>query len=166
MLTRETAIEAIEKFITRKGTFVYNFSFPFSFIPKDLEMGNWLFQSSLDANKDSLSYDILQIIYNHLLSSNILNIEKNYIEFINTNHHISLLEIIDSLDRLQKEFNDLEKQDDIELNELIDISNKIKNYEYKLIDEAEILFNIEKDIESCLLEWKEKINNKNYWIGG
>lgn len=163
MLTREQAIMVINQYATNKGTFVFDFSFPHSVVPKDLEMENWLFLSALDVEQDELAYAIQDIIYNHLTSSDIVKREWNHIEFKNKDHLITLKDYIKYLENYQKQYNEMEKQGDVELNDMINVIEKIRKYEYKLIDEAEILINIKEDIDKCVLEWGKKLSDKNYW---
>ena len=165
LLTREQAIMIIDQYITKKGTFVFDFSFPFSAIPKDFEIENWLFRSALDIRQDELSFDVQNIVYSHLLSSKIIARKRNYIEFKNKDHIISLNDYIKYLENYQKQFDDMQDREDVELNDQINIINKIKKYEYKLIDEAEILLKIKEDIERCVLQWRKKVSDKNYWKG-
>lgn len=165
MLTREQAIMIINHYATNEGTFVFNFSFPLSIIPKDLEIEDWIFLSALDTEKDEFSYAIQEIIYEHLLSSQIVRRKYNFIEYRNTKHLINLKEYINFLENYQKQFDEIEKQDNVDLKEMVDVIEKIKKYEYKLIDEAEILINIKEDIDRCVLNWRKKLSNKDYWEG-
>jgi hypothetical protein len=163
MLTREQAIMIINQYVTKEGTFVFNYSFPSSLVPKDLKMERWLFLSALDIEQDELSYAIQDVIYDHLLSSSIARREWNYIEFKNENHLVSITDTIKFLENYQNQFDELQKNDEADLNETIDLINKIRKIEYKIIDEAEILLKIKEDIETCVLNWGKKISDKNNW---
>ena len=165
MLTREQATMIINQYATNEGTFIFNFSFPLSVIPKDLEIENWLFLSALDVEKDEFSYDIQEVIYKHLVSSQVIRRKWNYIEYRNNEHLIHLKEYVKFLENYQNQYNNMEKQDNIELKEMVDVIEKIKKFEYKLIDEAEILINIKEDIDRCVLNWRKKLSNKDYWEG-
>jgi len=165
MLTREQATMIINQYATNEGTFIFNFSFPLSVIPKDLEMENLLFLSALDVEKDEFSYDIQEIIYEHLVSSQVIRKKWNHIEYRNNEHLIHLKEYINFLENYQNQYNEMEKQDDVELKEMVNVIEKIKKFEYKLIDEAEILIKIKEDIDRCVLKWRSKLSNKNYWEG-
>ena len=165
MLTREQATMIINQYATNDGTFIFDFSFPLSVIPKDLEMENWIFLSAIDVEKDEFSYAIQEIIYEHLINSQIIRRKYNFIEYRNNEHLINLKYYIKFLENYQNKFNEMEKQTDVELEEMINVIEKIKKYEYKLIDEAEILINIKEDIDKCVLDWRKKLSNKDYWEG-
>jgi hypothetical protein len=165
MITREQAIMIINQYSTKEGTFVFNYSFPSSLVPKDLKMERWLFLSALDVEQDELSYAIQDVIYDQLLSSDIIKREWNYIEYRNKDHLVNIIETIKYLENYQNQFDELQKKDEADLNETIDLINRIKKIEYKLIDEAEILLKIKENIETCVVEWGKKISDKNNWEG-
>lgn len=163
MLTREQAIMIINQYATKEGTFVFHFSFPSSKISTDLDTTSGLYHSKLEIKKDELSYDIQQIIYNHLLKSKIVARRNNYIEFRNNEHITHLLDTIKFLENYQNQYDEMEKKDNVELNDMVNVINKIRKFEYKLIDEAEILLQIKEDIETCVVDWGKKLSNKNNW---
>lgn len=165
MLTREQATMVINQYATDEGTFVFNYSFPSSLVPKNITMKRWLFLSALDVEQDELSYAIQDVIYDHLIDSNVVKRTWNYIEFRNKNHIVDIKETIKYLENYQNQFDELQKKDDTDLNETIDLINRIKKLEYKLLDEAEILLKIKEDIETCVLNWGKKISDKSNWEG-
>jgi hypothetical protein len=165
MLTREHAIMVINQYITDKGTFVFNYSFPISLVPKDLNMERWLFLSALDVEQDELSYAIQDVIYDHLINIDIIKRTWNHIEFRNKDHIVDMIDTIKFLENYQNQFDELQKKDETDLNETVNLINRIQKIEFKLIDEAEILLKIKEDIETCVLNWGKKISDKNNWEG-
>jgi len=126
-------------------------------------MEKWIFNSRLVLKQKELSYGVQQIICNHLLNNIIVHCTNDFIEFINTNHTESLIDIINNLEITQQKFDEMEKLENVELNELINTVNLIRDYEYYLIDEANTLLKIKKDIDNYLLEFDNQISDINYW---
>lgn len=164
MLTREHAIMVIKQYRTKEDSFLFNFLFPKEFIPKDLNMEGWRFKSALQIKKDMMLVNIERIIHNYFVDCFVLDKTERYIEFTNVTERINLIEMIEELNNLQNNFDEKEKNNELELNELIELINKIKEYEYFIIDEAEKLLKLKEDIDACVYKYGIEINEKNNWI--
>lgn len=162
MLLREQAIDIIEKYVNQDNLIVFTYSFPMDLIPSEArDCEEWEYETSLEVNKRCYK-NIIRYAINQLRSgSEVIEQTDNEIMFTLENK-ITFHYYIDKINKLQKEF-DLKDDGNMELSEYIKYTNEIKELEYFLIDNAELILNAKVIVDKKISEENKKISDINLW---
>lgn len=163
MLVREQAIDIIQTYVNKDNHIVFPYSFPLELIPNEArDCEDWEFEMLVDINKtcfiNSIRYGVNQIEG----GSQVVEQTDNEIVFM-LNRRITFDFYINKLNTLQKEF-DLKDDGNMELAEYIKYTNEIKELEYFLIDNAEVILKAKDLMDEKINDEKNKLTDKELWI--
>jgi hypothetical protein len=160
MLMREQAITILKNYTTNENEFIFPYSFPFHLVPKDLGLAEWELNGEIEMRDYTLKLIVKYAIENFFPKA--LVISQTDKETIFVDDLINYRKMIKDLLYAQEEF-DKTKDDEKDIATYVNEMNFIRDTELLLIEKAEKLIELKEIIDTKIIEYGNKIKDKNNW---
>lgn len=160
VLMREHAITILQTYTTKENEFIFPYSFPYHLIPNDLSMAEWELNGEIEIRDYTLKLIVKYAIENFFPKSKVISQTEKEIIFIDD--LINYRKMIKDLLYAQEEF-DKTKDEEKDLATYVNQMSYIKDTELLLIEKAEKLIELKEIIDTKIIEYGNKIKDKNNW---